>query len=375
MSGRHILYATLIVAFTLLSLVLLWQLGEVILVLVGAIIFASAIRPLVQWLTARGVPVGLAILLTYLLVFGSIISLFAISLPPLVTVGREMITDSGLVARLGDGLHDFLVRLGYGDVGMELISRANSEWRDFVNGFDRMVQREGVPVLKSTGVVLGQLGLGLVMAFYWLTARDTIQGYLLSLVSIKQRGRLETIFNDVERTLGDYLRGTVILMLSIGVSAFIGLLILRVPYALPLALLAGLFEAIPMVGAALGAIPAVLIAFTISPVTGVLTLILFIVIQFLENNILVPRVMAKSVGMDPLLVIVAITAGGILNGAVGAVMAIPVVGALKVIFRHLVLDPMVEEASQRKMEQGITVFELDEQPESAATPEILIARQ
>lgn len=377
MNGRHVFYTTLIVAFTLLCLVLLWQLGQVILVLVGAIIFASAIRPLVSWLAQRGLPSGLAILLTYLLVFGSIIALFAIAIPPLVTVGRDMITDTGLVARLGVGINSFMSRLGYGDVGLQLVARANGEWQHFIDGLDRMIQREGVPVLKSTGVVLGQLALGLVMAFYWLTARDTIQGYLLSLTSVKHRGRVETIFNDVERTLGDYLRGTVILMFSIGISAFVGLTVLRVPNALSLALLAGLFEAIPMVGAAMGAIPAVLIAFTVSPVTGLLTLLLFVVIQFLENNILVPRVMSKSVGMDPLLVIIAITAGSLLNGMVGALMAIPVVGALQVLFRHLILDPMVEEASQVKLDRGIPVFDIDtkDSPEDGAAPNDIIIAQ
>lgn len=376
MNGRHVFYATLVVASTLLGLLLLWQLGEVILVLVGAIIFASAIRPLVSWLVDRRIHVGSAILLVYLLVLGSVFSIFAISLPPLVEVGQGLLADRGIVARLALGLNELLTGLGYGTIGYDLIARASLEWNTLINGMGSVVKREGVSVLTSTAVVLGQFALGLVMAFYWLTSRDTIQGYLLSLTSVKHRGRVETIFNDVERTLGDYLRGTVILMLSIGVSAFVGLTILRVPNALPLALLAGLFEAVPMIGATVGAAPAVLIAFTVSPVKGLLTLLLFVIIQFAENNILVPRVMSKSVGLDPLLVIVAITAGSLLNGIVGALMAIPIVGAAQVMFRHLILDPMVEEASQRRMERGITVFDLDDDDdEPPKSSEIIIAQQ
>jgi predicted PurR-regulated permease PerM len=128
-----------------------------------------------------------------------------------------------------------------------------------------------------------------------------------------------------------------------------------------------------MVGAALGALPAILIAFTVSPVTGLLTLLLFAFIQFAENNVLVPRVMEHSVGLNPLLVIIAVVVGGSLNGMVGALLAIPVAGSLQVIVRNLLVEPMIEEARQAHDERGITVFDLDDVPEQPSG-EILIAR-
>ncbi|MGH2543102.1 MAG: AI-2E family transporter, partial [Ardenticatenaceae bacterium] len=176
-------------------------------------------------------------------------------------------------------------------------------------------------------------------------------------------------------TLGDYIRGTGLLMLAIGVATFIGLLILRVPYPLALALLAGLFEAIPMVGATLGAIPAVLVAFTVSPMTGVLTILLFTLIQFFENNVLVPRIHEHSLGLNPLLVLIAVVAGASLNGMVGALLAIPVAGALQVIARYLVVEPMIEEASGSHEESGIRVFDIKE--EEGAEPggdQVVVAR-
>lgn len=383
MNGRHTFYRTLIVAFTLLGLLVLWQVLEVIVVLLAAIIFASAIRPVVAWLCHRGLPQGLAILLVYLLIFGGAIGLLAIAIPPLVGVIGELVAEGSILARVNELIIGIASGLGYQEIAGNIVGRLIREWNQLGTRLGAFAAEEGPLLLRGTAIFLGQFLLGMVMSFYWLTARDNIQSFLISMTPVRHRGQLETIFNDVEHTMGDWLRGTGLLMLSIGVSSFVGLLLLGVPYALPLALIAGLFEAIPMVGATLGAVPAVLVAFTISPVHGLLTILLFMLIQFLENNILVPRIMERSVGMNPLLVLIAITAGGLLNGMVGALLAIPLVAALQIIVRNLVVEPMVEEASQRTVEHGIPIFELDEEADAEEiaeagkkkkASEILVAR-
>lgn len=355
MNGRQVFQHTLVAALTVLGLLLLWRLAAVVLVLVGAVIFASAIRPVVAWLVARGIPRALAIATVYVAVLGSIGGLLAFSLPLVVdTVGR-LLADRGIVARLALRANETLDRLGYGALGIDLIGEVNREWNAFVDALGRP-DNEGATPLRTGALAAGQLGIGLVMATYWLTARDRMQGYLLTLTPIRRRARVQAIFDDVERTLGEYVRGTAVLMVAIGASAFVGLLALGVPNALPLAVVAGLLEAVPMVGGTIGAVPAVLAAFAHSPATGLLTVALFTAIQLIENSVLVPRVMSRSVGIDPLLVILAIAAGSLLNGIVGVLMAIPVVGAIQVIFRHGLLDPMAQEASQRTVERGIPVF-------------------
>ncbi|MDQ4076217.1 MAG: AI-2E family transporter [Chloroflexota bacterium] len=375
MNGRHTFYRTLIVAFTLAGLYVLWELAEIIVVLVGAIIVASAIRPFVNQLAQLGVPRGLAILLIYLGGLLGVGVLLAVAIPPLFGVIRELIQEGSLIYRVGNEAWAWAARLGYQDIGQDLRNRILTEWAQLGTRARFLAEREGPSVLQSTAAVLGQLILGLVVAYYWLTERDDFQKLLLSITPIRHRALAETIFTDVEQTLGDYLRGTGLLMLSIGVSSFIGLLILGVPYALPLALLAGLFEAVPMVGAYLGALPAVLVAFTNSPATGVLTILLFVVIQFLENNILVPRIYEHSVGLNPLMVLIAVVAGATLNGLVGALLAIPVVGALHVMLRYLVVDPMIEEAAESHEEHGVPIFDVEkEEDEESKAEGIIIAR-
>jgi predicted PurR-regulated permease PerM len=177
------------------------------------------------------------------------------------------------------------------------------------------------------------------MAFYWLTSREQTLALLLLLSPKAQRQRVHAVWNDIEFRLGAYVRGQAILMVIIGISSYIGLFLLGVPYAPALALIAGITEAIPIVGPLIGAVPAVIVGFTVSPVTGLLVAALYGVIQALENNVLVPKSMSSNVGLNPLVIIIAIVAGSTLNGIVGAVLAIPLAGALQVLAQHIWVTP------------------------------------
>jgi predicted PurR-regulated permease PerM len=314
------------------------------------------VKRLAEW----RLPLGLAILVSYLLIFGFVGGLFAVAVPPLFAVVSNLLQDTGLIFRTAASVYGWIASLGYSEIAGQVFTRMFEEWNALQGRVEAIALTQGPPILMSIAEGVAQLVLAFVMAFYWLTARDQIQNLMLSLTPVRTRGRVEMIWNDVERTMGDWVRATALCMLSIGVSAFIGLVILGVPYALPLALIAGLFEALPMVGATLGALPAILIGFTVSPTTGLLTILLFVLIQFLENNILVPRLMSHNVGLNPLIVIIAIVAGGMLNGIVGALFAIPVAAALQVIVRALLVEPMIEEASESRLEDGVPVFIMEE---------------
>ena len=130
--------------------------------------------------------------------------------------------------------------------------------------------------------------------------------------------------------LGSWLRGQLLLMLIIGVLVYIGLKLLGAEYALVLALWAGLTEIIPYVGPILGAIPAIFLAFSDSPLQALLVAALYLVVQQLENNLIVPMVMKRTVGLNPVVSIVAIAIGAKLGGVIGAVLAIPLVVSLGV---------------------------------------------
>ena len=137
--------------------------------------------------------------------------------------------------------------------------------------------------------------------------------------------RVGRVVKNIEQRLGSWVQGQLFLMLIIGVVSYIGLLLLKIDFALPLAILAGLLEIVPTIGPIISAIPAVIIGLSMTPVTALLVALLFFLIHQSENTLVVPFVMKKSVGLPPLLTIIALMIGGKLAGIAGVVLAVPVV--------------------------------------------------
>ncbi|HEY3111961.1 MAG TPA: AI-2E family transporter [Chloroflexota bacterium] len=173
-----------------------------------------------------------------------------------------------------------------------------------------------------------------VVAFYWLTERVAIRRAFVLLFPNERRQMVGTIWNDVEGVLGSWVRGQLLLMLFIGVLAGLGYTLMGMKYAIVLAILAALFEIVPLVGPWLGAIPAILVALTQDVRMAFLVAGYILIIQMIEGNVLVPRVMGRTVGISPLTVIVGILVGAALGGIPGALVAVPLAAALQVILRH-----------------------------------------
>ena len=188
---------------------------------------------------------------------------------------------------------------------------------------------------------LSDLVLLFTIAFYWLTERDRIESLLLRMLPLRLRDRVESIFNETEYALGAYVRGQGVMIASVGVLSLAGMAVLGVPYAVLLALIAGLMEAIPIVGPVLGMVPAILVTAIAAPDKTLWVLLLFVVIQQMESNLLVPKVMEHQVGLRPLLVILALAAGNLLAGITGALVAIPIAAALQISARKLIVEPTV----------------------------------
>jgi predicted PurR-regulated permease PerM len=149
------------------------------------------------------------------------------------------------------------------------------------------------------------------------------------------RPHVEDTFELVEEKLGAWLRGQVLLSLTIGLFTWIALSLIGLNYALPLALLAGFLEVIPTIGPILSAVPAVIVAFTISPTMALVVIGIYILIQLAENNIIVPKIMQHAVGLNPVIIIIAILVGAELLGITGALLSLPFVSFVTVIFHSL----------------------------------------
>jgi predicted PurR-regulated permease PerM len=229
-----------------------------------------------------------------------------------------------------------------------------------------MAEQQVWPLAMGGVLVLAQLVLVFVMTLYWLTAREPMLDLILRLSPMRHRGQVEAVWNDVEQTLGAYVRGQAILMAIVGLACYVGLLILGVPYAPALAVIAALTEAVPVVGPWLGAVPAVLLGFTVSWPVGLFVALWYAVVQQVEAHFLVPKVMGRAVGLHPLLVIIALIAGGLLGGVVGSLLAIPVAGALQVVVRRLLIDPTIRKRALRT-EDGIVIVSEEEDEEVLST--------
>lgn len=174
----------------------------------------------------------------------------------------------------------------------------------------------------------------LVFTFYMLIGYPDMERQISLLLGDERGKKISSLIIAVEKRLGRWSRGQMLLMLTVALGNYIGYLFLKIPYALPLAMITGIFEIIPTLGPIISAIPAVLIGFGISPLTGVGAAIVALLVNQLENYVLVPKIMQKSVGVSPLVVLLSIAVGAKLAGVMGAIVAVPLVVTLQVVLNE-----------------------------------------
>ena len=223
----------------------------------------------------------------------------------------------------------------------------------------RTVQQTGQEVLASAGQALGYVAsvantlftvmAVLLLAFHWtLDGPKTIQSLLL-LVPKDQRESISELISAMETKVGFYIAGQGVLCLVIGIMALVAYLLIGLPNALVLALVAGVMEAVPMIGPLLGAIPAALVALSIAPAKLVWVIVATVVIQQMENSLLVPRIMRKAVGVNPFVSLLAIFALGSIFGIAGVLMAIPMAAIIQLLLNRFVFGP---EAAEPEVSAG-----------------------
>lgn len=306
------------IIFFFLFLVSIWlfiQIRDILLLLFVTFILMSALSPIVDRFEKFRIPRAVAILIIY------VISIFIIGLAGTLVVPPLVTQSARLVVRLPDFINSVIPS-----------SHLN---------LDNIIQQvipvgEGV-VKISVGIFSNFITLitFLVFTFYFLLERKKLEKDLVEFVGNEVGERIFSVISQVEVKLGAWVRGELALMTIIGITSFIGLSILRVDYALPLAIFAGFLEVVPIIGPIVSAIPAVLVAFGTSPGLAIVVVVLYILIQQLENNLVVPTVMKKAVGLSPLITILALMIGGRLAGVVGALMSVPIVVVLQIILKDI----------------------------------------
>jgi predicted PurR-regulated permease PerM len=174
----------------------------------------------------------------------------------------------------------------------------------------------------------------LFFSLYFLIEENLANSFLAKYLKKDQADKVDKVLSLAEKRMASWFWGEVILMTVVGVVTYIGLSLLGVKYALPLAVLAGLLEIVPNIGPIIAAVPAVLIGFSTSLFTGVSALALYVVVQQLENNLIVPVIMKKAVGINPVITLLALLIGGRFGGVLGVLLGIPLILFIETAFQE-----------------------------------------
>jgi predicted PurR-regulated permease PerM len=291
--------------FFLISLWLLWQVRQIILGLFVSVVLMAAINPAIDRMERIKIPRILSILFVYILILGVLGLIIAGIIPPLIDQTTTFISK---VPNLIGGI-PFIDKQIFDDQIRQLGSIPANLVKISVSIFTNLI---GIFAL-------------LVITFYLLLERKNLDHYLHILFGGDGEEKAERFVDKLEKKLGGWVRAELSLMAIVGIMSYFGLRLLGIDFALPLALLAGIFEIIPNIGPVISAVPAILIGLAISPMTALAVGALYFLIQQIENSLIVPQIMAKETGVNPLVTIVSLMVGFKIGGVAGAILAIPVV--------------------------------------------------
>jgi predicted PurR-regulated permease PerM len=196
----------------------------------------------------------------------------------------------------------------------------------------------------------------LLLGFYWILEGERAIRAILLLLPRSWRDEARDTFSEIEIKVSAYIRGQAFLCLIIGVFSLIAYLLIGLPYALVLALIAGLMEAVPYIGPTLGALPALLLALSIDPMQALWVLVATIIIQQLESNVLMPRIMDESVGVNPIITLLSIAAFGSLLGVLGAILAIPMAAIIQILLHRFLTGPAAMEQEVPEGRDSLSVL-------------------
>jgi predicted PurR-regulated permease PerM len=361
-SARQVVLATLFVTAVTVVFWLLYRYRSILLLLFIAIVLGTAIRPVVDWLMRRGLPRTYALAIVYIGLFTAIVAFLLLLVPTLTQQSLELSVRlpeiySQLRAFLLDAnsrfIHNIAIRL---PTRIDLLMNASGESTDPFESVNRLFSTTGL-IVKGLFSLIAML----LLAFFWVLESDRLSRSAYLLVPAQQRSSVQEIAAGIENKVGAFVRGQLILCLFIGGMAYIAYLIIGLPNAFALAVVAGVFEAVPVFGPALGAIPAFFVALTLDPIKAVGVVIALVVIQTAENYILVPRIMGKSLGVNPIVTLLSLAAFSSLFGLIGALLALPIAAIIQLFIDRFLLTPDAPEANPPPGRDYYSVLQMEAQ--------------
>ncbi len=287
---------------------LIYYIKDILVLFFIVLLLVAAFRPLVdKWeKKIKRLPAVLLLLLLFLLVLTFLIYIIV---PPLFQQ----------LAAFINNLPDIVSRFGFlSHYKAEIVSGIKS----MTNNADVITGRFVSLTASIVGIIAGILTV-IVMTIYLLLDKDGLKKFVTTVVPVDSQEAVINLAKKMSMKVGEWFRGQLILSAIIAIVDTVGLLIIGVPYALALGVLSGVLEVIPAIGPIIAGAIAALVALTISPLKAIFVIALYIIVQQLENNLLVPKIMQKAVGLSPVVIILALLIGAKLFGIIGAIIAVP----------------------------------------------------
>ena len=314
------------------SIILIRDLARILSILILGISIANALAPVVNFLEHNmRIPRAAAILIVFLLLVLIFALILYITIPVLVSQVKNLFQNASTWV---PQVISWLAQFGF-------------DRNTLLNSFSSMTSTVGSLLISLPSAIFNSLldfVLVIFISLYWLILMNGMRRFFLTFFQHEDRDRVENILQELGKAMGGYLRGAAIDGLIFGAFKYVGLLIIGVPYALTLGVIAASLEFFPTIGAIISATIASLVALSISPTLALITLGYTIVLQQAENHILVPLVMRSQTSISPLLAVLAVVSGGAIGGILGAVVGIPIVSAADVLIR-MVIGPAIRRAN------------------------------
>lgn len=340
------LRAALVVVGVAFVVYLAWQLRQLIILAFLAVLFAAALHGPTRFFERLGWPRILSVVTVYLILIGVIAVAVALIFPPLVSQAVGLADDLPQIVddvrASAIGFIDAIAGEGQGEDVVDSVTAGAGEvspdWGELVR----------LP-LTVAGILLNVV-LVLFLSILMLLERDNARKWFMKFISPEDQPLTHEVSVNALSKLGAYVRGQLLIMTITGVATLIGMLIIGVPFAFPLSLLAFIGEAIPMAGAFIAGGPIVLLALLESPLQGAFMLAWLVISQQLQGFIVVPIIQSRAVQLSPVVVLLSVLAGASLGGIVGAIIAIPIVAVADVVIRDVVF-PLRQARQARRTEQ------------------------
>ena len=351
------LLLSLVLIFLILSYVasFLARIGIIALIVIAAIFFAYLIYPVVRWLNHK-----LPLVISILIVYAAIIAGIAIGVSYLVPV---IISEIQSLTRQWPKIYATIENV---------VNNPHNKYLDKLPAFVRngiaalpahiiaWVKTHGVQaaghafnVVVGVGAAIGAIVVIFVLAAYLLYDSETIKRFFMGFIPEQKRGAALNLLAELERVIGGFIRGQIMVAGSVGILIALGLYLVHEPYAIVIGAFAGVLDLIPFIGPFIAVVPALVIGFIDGGLReGILVAVVFVIANQIEGHILSPNIISRTIALTPSAVVIAILIGGELFGIIGMFIAVPIAGIIRVLLLHLIPGSVSREEARPVLTHG-----------------------